>query len=265
MSEHTPWLISQLLGAGEGRMGIVVCGGPSAPSDLKRIPNYEKAVIVSANGHAFKLGMRVDYIWCKDHVRIFPGYMLRGQRREYMERELRRYKTPIAGPNFWCDYRAIDWPITQFNSGQQALAFLTLLGCAPIVPVGMDCFIGDTYFHDKDVANISRGRKPGYWDSRIRKLRAALPDAPIRGVSGLVAKIFGEYQRERPLAAAPMAPLLQRYVNMPTVWVKTKHEFQDSREKFAVIPKGYTLASHKAEADRLVRVGAAERVQLLHA
>lgn len=242
-------------------MAIIVGGGPSAPSDLKRIPGREKALIISANHHAFKLRMTPDYIWCKDHLRIAPGYLERGRKREYMERELRPYGVPLAGPNFWCDYRAIDWPITQFNSGQQALAFATLLGCAPIIPIGMDCFIGDTYFHDKDAANISRGRKSGYWDSRIRKLSAALPGAPIRGVSGFVAKIFGEYRVERPPAPAPLSPLLQRYVNMPTVWVKIKHDFQDSREKFAIIPKGYILASHKAEADRLIKVGIAERVE----
>lgn len=263
-----PWLISRLLGAGRGRMAIIAGGGPSAPADLKRIPEAGRALIISANHHAFKLKLKPEYIWCKDHVRIFPGYMLRGQKREYMEPELRRYGVPIVGPNFWCDYRAIDWALTQFNSGQQALAFATLLGCSPIIPVGMDCFIGDTYFHDKDAANISRGRPPGYWKSRIRKLREALPGAPIRGVSGLVAEIFGQYKPNQafPLSAsAAVAPLLQRYVDMPTVWIKTKREFQDSREKFAVIPKGYIMASRKSEADRLIKIGAAEHVQLFDA
>jgi hypothetical protein len=260
-----PWLVSKLLDSGVGRMGIVVCGGPSAPADLKKIPHVEQAVIVSANAHAFKLKLKPDYIWCKDHIRIYPGYLLRGAVREHMEKELRRYGVPIVGPNFWCDYRAIDWQLTQFNSGQQALAFLTLLGCAPIVPVGMDCFIGDTYFHDKGAANISCGRKPGYWTSRIQKLKRALPGAPIRGISGPVRDIFGEYRLDRHPVPAPISPLLERYANMPTVWLKTRREFQDSREKFAVIPKGYVMASNKAEADRLVRVGAAERIQLFDA
>jgi hypothetical protein len=257
------WLISKLVNSGAGRMGIVICGGPSAPSDLKKIPNAEKALMVSANGHAFKLKLKPDYIWCKDHIRVYPGYMDRGRHREYMERELRPFGVPIATPNFWGDFRAADWALTQFNSGQQALAFLTLLGCAPIIPVGMDCFAGDLYFHCKDAPNISRGRKPGYWNSRIQKLKAALPGAPIRGVSGLVRDIFGPYQPDKPPAPGPIPPLLQRYVDMPTVWIKTRREVQDQREKFAMIPRGYIMASNKAEADRLCKLQVADRVPLM--
>lgn len=248
------WLISKLLGSERGRMAIIVGGGPSAPSDLKRIPDSASALIISANNHAFKLKLQPKYIWCKDHIRITPGYLARGRAREYMEAELRKYGVPIVGPNFWCDYRAIDWQLTQFNSGQQALAFAMLLGCAPIIPVGMDCFLGDTYFHERDAANISRGRKKGYWVSRLNKLRMALPGAPIRGISGLTADIFGEYRAHKPPAAGPLAPALQRYESMPTVWVKTLREFQDTRERYAIIPPGYIMASNKAEADRLIKM-----------
>ena len=261
-----PWLVSQLIDSGAGRMAIIVGGGPSAPSDLKKIPHAGKALIISANSHAFKLKLKPDYIWCKDHIRIFPGYMERGNKREYMERELRPYGVPIVGPNFWCDYRAIDWPLTQFNSGQQALAFAMLLGCAPIVPIGMDCFTGDTYFHDKEAANVSRGRKPGYWVSRMQKLRAALGQPnPLRGVSGLALQTFGEYRSDRHLVPGPIPHILSRYVNMGTVWIRTRKEFQDSREKFAMIPAGYVLPSNKDEMGRLRKLGLVEQVQLFDA
>jgi hypothetical protein len=264
--ERMPWLISKLVDSGCGRMAIIVGGGPSAPSDLKKIPHGGKALIISANGHAFKLGLKPEYIWCKDHLRIFPGYMERGRRREYMERELRRFGVPIVGPNYWCDYRAPDWPIAQFNSGQQALAFATLLGCAPIIPVGMDCFMGPTYFHDAEAPNVSKGRRPGYWDSRIRKLRAALGDrSAIRGVSGLVRDIFGPYRPDKHPPPGPLSPLLQRYVKMETVWVRARREFQDSKDKFAIIPANYVMPCNRAEADRLCKVGLAERVHLFDA
>ena len=244
-------------------MAIIVGGGPSAPADLKKIPHGGKALIISANYHAFRLDLKPAYIWCKDHIRIFPGYLDRGRRREYMERELRQYGVPIVGPNFWCDYRAIDWPLTQFNSGQQALAFAVMLGCAPIIPIGMDCFAGDTYFHDKGAPNISKGRKPGYWVSRLQKLRTVLGgNTPIRGVSGLARDIFGEYRSDRHPIPGPIPHALARYVKMDTVWIKARREFQDSREKFAVIPRGYILPSNKDEAGRLCKLELAERVQL---
>jgi hypothetical protein len=246
-------------------MAIIVGGGPSAPSDLKKIPNLQNALIISANHHAFKLDLKPEYIWCKDHLRIYPGYLDRGRKREYMERELRRYKVPIVGPNFWCDYRAYEWTLTQFNSGQQAIAFAVLLGCAPIVPIGMDCFTGDTYFHDKNAPNISKGRRPGYWVSRLQKLRAALPDSAVRGTSGLMLDTFGAYRPDRHPPPGPLPPLLQKYTNMETLWVRTRREFQDSRDRFAIIPAGYTMPSPKVEADKLCKTGIAERVQLFHA
>ncbi len=260
------WLISKLLDKGRGKLGVVIGGGPSAPSDLKKIPGIEQAVVISANQHAFKLGVRPDYIWCKDHRRIFPGWQAKHREKEYMEPELRKYGVPIIGPSYWCDYRAIDWQLTQFNSGQQALAALVLMGCAPIVAVGMDCFVGGTtYFHDAKAPNISLGRPPGYWNSRIQKLKSYLPKAPIRGVSGLVMTHFGQYKPDRPLVPGPLPPPLLRYVNMVTCWIEMRREMQDARDKFAIIPKGYILASHKAEADRLVKLGVADRVQLFHA
>lgn len=243
-------------------MAVIVGGGPSAPSDLKKIPGAQQALIISANHHAFKLNLKPEYIWCKDHLRIFPGYMDKSRPREYMEKELRPYGVSIVGPNFWCDYRAIDWQLTQFNSGQQALAFATLLGCNPIIPVGMDCFQGATYFHDATAPNISRGRKAGYWNSRIQKLKRALPGAPIRGVSGLVELHFGRYKPGQALALGTVAPLLQPYINMPTVQIKMLKEIQDSRDKFAIIPKGYVMASNKAEADRLCKLGVARRLDI---
>lgn len=257
-----PWLLSKLIDAGAGKMAIIVGGGPSAPSDLKKIPHAGQAVIISANAHAFKLGLKVDYIWCKDHVRVFPGWRMKGRPREYMEMELRKYGRPIVGPNYWCDYRAIGWPLTGFNSGQQALAFACLLGCAPIIPIGMDCFDGATYFHDKDAANISKGRRPGYWVSRMQRLALELPRTPIRGVSGLAASVFGEYRPDRHPLPGPVPPRLLRYVNMTTIWVRARREFQDSREKFAIIPKDYVLPSNKDESDRLIKTGIAERVEL---
>lgn len=264
-SERMPWLISKLIDTGVGRMAIIACGGPSAPSDLKKIPGAGQALIISANSHAFKLKLRADFIWCKDHVRVFPGWMAKGRPREYMEPELRKYGVPIVGPNYWCDYRAIDWRLPGFNSGQQALAFATLLGCAPIIPIGMDCFEGATYFHDKDAPNISKGRKHGYWVSRMQRLAMSLPRAPIRGVSGLAAAVFGLYDPGKHPAPAPVAPLLQQYVKMTTVWVRARREFQDSKDKFAIIPKNYVIPSSPAEATKLIKTGIAERVELFDA
>ncbi len=257
------WLVSRLIDRHHGKLAVIVGGGPSAPSDLKKIPGVAQAVIISANVHAFKLRLKPEYIWCKDHLRIQPGYLDKGRVREYMESELRPYGVPIVGPNFWCDYRAIDWPLTQFNSGQQALAFACMLGCSPIVPIGMDCFQGGTYWHDKEAPNVSLGRKSGYWNSRIQKLRAALPGAPIRGISGLVMEHFGRYYPDRPLAPGPLPVILARYAKMPTYWIAARREFQDSRDKFAIIPAGYVMPSNKAEADRLCKIEIAERVQLV--
>lgn len=265
IDERMPWLLSKLVDAGVGRMAVIIGGGPSVKSDLKQIPGIAQALIISANEHAFHTKLRADYIWCKDHRRIFPGWQAKHAPKEFMEPRLRKYGVPIVGPNYWCDYRAIEWPLPQFNSGQQAIAFAALLGCAPIVAVGMDCFEGATYFHDPDAPNISKGRPRGYWVSRLERLRQALPSAPIRGCSGILRATFGAYNPAKHPVPGPVPAILHRYVKMPTLWVRTRREFQDAKDKFAIIPKGYVIPTNAAEGGRLIKTGLAERVELFHA
>lgn len=265
VTPQLPWLISRLVDAGVGRMAVIVGGGPSAPVDLARIPHYDRAVMISANAHAFKLDLKPDFIWCKDHLRVSPGIQPKSAPKQYMERELRQYGVPIVGPNFWCDFRAPEWPLTQFNSGQQALAFAVLLGCAPIVAVGLDCFLGETYFHSPHENNISLRRKPGYWQSRLQKLHRELPGAPIRARSGPVRAEFGPYDPGEVLVPGPIPPKLARYGKMNTVWIRSRREYSDGRDKMAVIPKGYIMASYPAEAERLIKTNIAERVEMFNA
>jgi hypothetical protein len=254
------YLISRLLMAYEGRPAVIIGGGPSATIELPVLQTLADPVIISANGHAFKLGVPAHYIWCKDHTRCIPPKLRRNRPQEYMETELRVHGVPIIGPNYWADYRAVNWPISNANSGMQALAAAALMGCRPIIGVGFDCFQGDTYFHDPKNDNVSSGRPMSYWSGRYRHLHRCLQGATIRGISGVLAQTFGRYRPlEEYTGDINLPTLLQRYVDQPTNLVRIRREVQDSYAKSATIPADYIMACTKEEADRFCKLALGER------
>ena len=250
--------------AHKNRPAVVIGGGPSAPGELARIQVKMEPLVISANEHAFKAGVAADYIWCKDHICVTPGYMKRGFERQYMEPKLRQYGVPILSAQYWADFRAVGWPLNNANSGMMALAAAALMGCRPIIGVGFDCFQGQTYFHDAGNKNVSLGRPMSYWNIRFKKLRMALgPLVPVRGFdSSVIAFHFGRYRHDEEFEREPVLPeVLRRYVNLQTIWLRARREFQDSRDKTAMIPAGYEFASDITEAKRLCHVGLCERIQ----
>lgn len=268
--DHEPyqvrWLLSRLVMAHKGKRAIIIGGGPSAPEQLARIPNWQESVIISANAHALKLEIQPHYVWCKDHIRCKPRKEALRTPREYMEPDVRRLGAPVMGPNYWADYRAIDWPLNNANSGMQALGAAALMGCRPIVPVGMDCFQGSTYFHSPHEDNVSLRRPSSYWNRRLGLIRTALRGAVLRGMGGIPALVFGQYRPEETYSGEVVLPeVLRRYNNRQTVVIRTRREFQDPRDKSAVIPAGYVMASDGPEAERLGRLGLAERFPLFAA
>src|SRR5574343_701570 len=61
-------LVSDLYRRHQDRLAIVVGGGPSAPEQLEKIGGLSSPIVISANGHANKLGLVTDYVVCKDHT-----------------------------------------------------------------------------------------------------------------------------------------------------------------------------------------------------
>lgn len=241
-------LVSALYAKHLGQPALVVGGGPSAPGQLKSLATTWGFVIISANGHGFKLGVPVDYVFCKDHQHT--------ETKALMEGSLRPHGRPIVSPHYWADYRTAEWPL-QGNSGAQAIGLAAMMGCAPIIAIGFDCYQKGVYFHAPDGKNVSQGYLPGYWTSRMKRLRERLAGAVVRAPSGFVAETFGRYDpRER--VAQPVIPAcFDRLRDLRTHYVTTRSSFLIARAQTKV-PAGFRLPVTEGEATRFVKMGLAD-------
>lgn len=252
-----PLTVAALYNANMGSPCVVIGGGPSALSDLEQIPDWQSMLQISANGHGFRVpGATPRYIFTKDNAECPP----RPRKRDagpfpLMEPQMRVHGVPIISIQYWGDYRCVDWPI-QGNSGQHALAVAALMGSAPVIGVGFDCFQGPTYFHS-DGPNVSAGHKIGYWQMRYRRFAERLRGGHyIRGVSGVLAAQFGKYDPAEHFAGGGIPAVMARYATMATVRVRTLRAFRDPG-KATEIPAGYVMASNIPEARRLIDLGLA--------
>lgn len=171
-----------------GQPIVVIGGGPSAPAAWASLPDYVKAnaVVIFANGHGFKLGLKPDYIVCKDDVH--------SETKEKMEPQLRAHGPyPIISRFEWADYNMSGIP-AQGNSGQLAIAIAALMGGAPIIPIGIDGYGTDgTYFHDLAAVTCSNGRRESVWRSSMTRMSLRLEGAAIRSISGILTFMFPRF------------------------------------------------------------------------
>ncbi len=234
-------LVSALYGAHTGRQILVVGGGPSAPSQLRQL-SLDNLIVISANAHAFKLGLTPDYIVCKDHQHT--------ETKQFMEPALRPYGVPIVTRNHWGDFRIPHWP-AQGNSGAMAIGLAALMGASLIVPIGMDGYQAGTYFHDLDAPNVSAGRPSGHWKSRFDRLRARLDGAVIRPVDGLMLQTFPAYKPGALLPKARIPFAFEMYKDMKAYHVAALPNCRELFDPRVEIPLGFVFPASADEARKL--------------
>lgn len=227
-------LASDLYGRRVGRPAVVIGGGPSAPDQYRRVISAGyNPVVISANGHAAKLGVRPDFIVCKDHVHT--------ETKELMEPQLRALGVPIVARHYWADYRLPSWPI-QGNSGIMALGFAAMMGCAPIFPVGFDCYANGTYFHAPDAPNISVGLRESHWRNRYQRLRAKLVTADIRLLDpSPLAAGFPLHSAHAEPKQWRIPPAFDGYADVRTSYVRSKKKAPMKQNIGVIVPPGYTF------------------------
>jgi len=113
-------------------------GAPSLPEELTLCP--ADAVHISANEHGARLiaerfpDRRCDYIVALDKI---------------LER-LAPWGVPIVARYAWADYMILKFrlPNSAQNSGMAAAWLARLMGCAPIIIIGVGCYTaGQAYWH----------------------------------------------------------------------------------------------------------------------
>ena len=223
----------------EGRPALVIGGGPSTPAQYAEVISaLHNPVVISANGHAARLGVRPDFIVCKDHVHT--------ETKQLMEPALRELRTPIVSRHYWADYRLSDWPI-QGNSGMMGLGFAVMLGCAPVVPIGFDCYQNGTYFHDPVAKNVSLGLRADHWRARYVRFSRRLEGAVIRPLGGPLLRVFSRFDSAERYPPYHMPVALRQYETQRTTWVRALHPFMLRNEKLVEVPTDRVLPVDDAE------------------
>jgi hypothetical protein len=243
-------LVSALYGAHAGRHVLVVGGGPSAPAQLRQL-SLDNPVIISANAHAFKLGLKVDYVVCKDHQHT--------ETRQFMEPLLRPLGAPIVTYQHWGDFRIPHWP-AKGNSGAMAIGLAAMFGASLIVPIGMDGYQTGTYFHDLDAVNVSAGKPSGHWKSRFDRLRTRLEGAVIRPVDGLMTQVFRPYNRAAALPPARIPLAFDLYKDMKPYRVRALPNCRELFDPRVQIPEGFVFPVSADEARRLANLRRGELI-----
>lgn len=180
-------LITQKIDSHPGTI-LVVGGGPSVTDDLASLPSsFKPSCVISANAHGFKQGyFKIDYIVCMDH--------LHSETKESMEKLMRPYGVPIITRHWWGDYRIPNRPIyLRLNSGFAAIAIGVLMGGNPVVVTGLDCYRGDTYFHNVRAKTCQSGVAWSRFSRQIDRLQKLAASANIRPMRGPLADVFPRY------------------------------------------------------------------------
>lgn len=227
-------LASELYGVFMGYPAVVVGGGPSAPRLWAELaPIHRQMLVISANGHAARLGLTPDLIVCKDHTHT--------ETKELMEPGLRKLGRPIASRHYWADFRLPKWPI-QGNSGQMAIGVAALMGCAPIFPIGFDCYQNGTYFHDPDAQNVSRGLKDTMWRSRYMRMKAKLLPADVRLLEPSLLSVAFPLHTPGVPGRPGIPPVFEVYRDMRTYYGRAVQPFAMRQDRTSTVPVGTVFA-----------------------
>jgi hypothetical protein len=138
-----------------------------------------------------------------------------------------------------------------------AVGLAALMGGAPIIPIGIDCFQGGTYFHSAKCKNVSLGRSASYWKSRIQRLEGRLQGAVVRPVDGPMADVFPRYRPFEDLPRAVIPTIFDSYLDCPTLYVRAVHRFVQPQDPRAEIPVGWVLPVTSLEHALFTRQGVA--------
>lgn len=196
--------ITEIFDKYAGKPALVIGGGPTALVDIPFLDGHGFApgLVLSANLHGLYQGnFKIDYLVNVDKVHC--------SLRVNMEDWMRPYGVPIINAHTWSDYRLVNWSFPG-NSGITAIAVAAILGCYPVVAVGIDLFnTGRHYFHDEtapEKASRPKSSPPSHYaQQRVKQLKQWSGDYPMRAVSGPLGTVFPIWDpEERVLPPKPV-------------------------------------------------------------
>lgn len=219
-----------------GRSAVIVGGAPSRLNEIEACP--QDAVWFSVNEHGLRARAHCspgcDYIAALDPI----------------AEELKGRGAPVLSTRRSADVIAFE--LRCANSGIFAAWCAWVMGCAPIVPIGIECYTGGTYAHDVHAESAGRRFTLEQHLDRWAMLRRIASDIQVRAVGGPLLRIFPPYDPKEPAAAIADAETLRAASAGETLRFTRRHgQFaKDAVEQFS-----------KTEARRLIAARAVVRAR----
>lgn len=240
-------LVTDLFGRWEGKMALVIGGGPSFLRDFKTL-EIAPELVISANEHGcYQTRFKVDLITNVDKIHSQKGGPMEGH--------LRPFGVPIVNRHSWADYRLPDWKLAA-NTGLQAIALAALLGANPIVVTGIDMWAnGRVYFHDKGAkapkpsqARRLRGAARRRDRERVKPLVQFCTGAHVRPISGALTEWFKAYDpAEVYKPARPVGFRLRLEQECNQVLVEVVKPFRMSNSDYTKVGQRLALSQFEAK------------------
>lgn len=200
-------LLTELVLRHVGQAAVVLGGGESLPEQMKRVP--AGAVLLSANQHGCLL-TKCDYmVVCDDKTR--PTF----KNLEGKLFALRELGVPVISPRRTMADYLIERRLPVNNSGAVAAWAAWIMGCAPILLAGMDCYVGATYWHDAKGRSTGRCVPQSTHLTKWRMLELETPGAMLRTLGGPLATLFPSYDPAEVVTAWPARETVLRRASPP--------------------------------------------------
>jgi hypothetical protein len=242
--------VRDLVHAHVGKPAVVMGGGPSLPAAIERSP--EGAIFLSANEHG-----------CRFFENSSPGQTTKNVvclivALDQIEHKVSRFGVPIVSRHMYADYRLVTPPAK--SSGVAAAYIARLMGCAPILLAGMDCYDGATYFDDPKAPSTGRTMDAGGHAMLWREMIGQYPGGQYRVIGGnaRLQNLLGMYDpTERPR----LPPVAKETLTAEAsgIFVEVVRSCTISMRDFRV---GERLELNKNEAEKFIKLRSVKPVRL---
>lgn len=227
-------VISEFVHCHLGKPATIIGGAPSRLTDVPLCP--QNGIFISANDHGL-LQRDCDYIAaCEDlGIRLF------------------QWERPIIASWSRADIRVFEVPLP--NSAALGAWAAYVMGCAPVVIAGVECYQGKTYPQDPDLR--TSGHKLTLKEHLLhwQKLDLLAPRGIFRAISGPLLSIFPRYS-----SAEFCLPKTDKDELIRRVSGSFVRFFQGQTLGDRTYPRGIPVQVSQIEERYIVRNGLGERV-----
>lgn len=193
--------LAPLVHAHRGRPAVIIGGGPSRDAAMKEVP--AGAVLFSANDHGVRYFARQQQLQRCNYIVACDRIEARARRDVGEGGTGEPWGLPVISRLCFGDYRLLH--MAAHSSGMMAAWAARIMGCAPIIVVGMDCYRGGTYADAPDAKSTGRNLSPEDHRKAWRRLCLSYP-AMYRAVRCYepLRRDMGDYDPGEP--AEPIPP-----------------------------------------------------------